>query len=80
MLIMGGAGGGGCNKFSSAVHTIFLGLTYPTPMSDTTPSRTRKISHHWVRALTKQPSSLSTSLLFEVFRRHNYWLHTPVCT
>ena len=31
-------------------------VTYQTPVSDTTTSRTRKISHPGVRALTKQPS------------------------
>ena len=40
----------------------FQSLTYKTPMSDTTTSRTRKISHPGVRALTKQPPSPSTTV------------------
>ena len=39
----------------------YKGLTYQTPMSDTT-SRTRRISHPGDLALTKQPPFLSTSL------------------
>ena len=37
-------------------------VTYKTPMSDTTTSRTRKISHPGVRALTKQPLPVYHSL------------------